>query len=62
MIFDSVFSSALEHLSYFCPFVSVLFLQDIEDKVFFGTPLGLFDFWVEMVVPSLSALLANFAW
>ena len=62
MIFDSVFSPSLEHLRDFCPFVSVLFLQNIEDKVFFGTPLGLFDFWVEVVVPSLSALLANFAW
>ena len=61
MVFDRVLCPAFEHLCDLGPLVPVLLLQNEKDQVFLGTPLGLFDFWVQVVVPSLTTLLAYFA-
>jgi hypothetical protein len=40
----------------------VILLENVENEVFLEAPLGLFDLWVEVVVPSLPALFADLAW
>ena len=61
VVFYRVFCPTLEHLSNLSPLVTVLFLQNEKYQVFLSTPLSLFDFWVEMVVPPLATLLTYFA-
>lgn len=42
-----------------CPAVAELFVGLIDDSVLFLSPRRLLDFWVEVIVPSLTALLPN---
>ena len=59
MVLDGVVGSPLQDLGDFGPFVAQSAVVQKEDPFFLHTPLDLLDFGVQMVVPSLSALLAN---
>jgi len=60
VVLDGVFSASLKNLSDLGPLIAMGFLEDVQDDVFFKAPLGLLNFRVKMVVPSLPALFANF--
>lgn len=62
VVLDRILGAALENLGDLCPLVAVILLENVENEVFLEAPLGLFDLWVEVVVPSLPALFADLAW
>ena len=49
----------MEHLGDLSPFVVHNSVHKEEDPLFLLTPVNLLDEWVQVIVPSLSALLAN---
>ena len=51
-----------QQLRYFTPSVALFGMHRQYDAVFFSSPLLLLDVWVQMVVPSFPALLANASW
>lgn len=48
-----------KELGDLCPTVAEPFVGLIDDSVLFLSPRRLLDFWVEVIVPSLTALLPN---
>jgi hypothetical protein len=62
VVLNCIISSAFQEHRYFRPPVSLLSVADEQNPLFFFTPDTFFDLGVQMVVPSLSALLPNPAW
>lgn len=63
MILDCVVCSALKNVGNISPFVGFVTIQKIKNPLFFAGPWSLpLDHRVEVVVPSLSALLSYSAW
>lgn len=62
MVLNCIVSSTFQKHRYFRPLVSLLSVADEQNPFFFFTPYAFFNFRVQMVVPPLSALLANPAW
>jgi hypothetical protein len=62
MVLNSVVSSAIKDFGDLCPLVPYSSMIQIENPFLFITPSYLLDFWIEMVVPSLPALLAYSSW
>jgi hypothetical protein len=61
MIFNGVVSSTVQNLCNVSPFVVKLPVHQIENPFLFSTPIDLFYSWVQMIVPTLSTLLAHAA-
>ena len=59
VVFNGVVSATLEDFGNFCPLVIYDSVHKEKDPLLFLTPVNLLDKWVQMVVPSLSALLAH---
>ena len=62
MILDRVIGTTFKNLSYISPFISLTLVRDEKNQLFFKAPGILLYLWVEMIVPSLSALLTNSTW
>ena len=62
MILNGVISTAFKNLSDISPLVALAFVRNVENQLFFETPGVLLDFRVEVIVPTLSALLSNSTW
>lgn len=52
-------SPARKQLGDFCPAVSQLLVSLVDNSVLLLGPRGLLDLWVQVVVPALTALLAD---
>lgn len=61
VILDAIICSSFQHLRYLSPLVAKLFVLQIQDPLFLATPVVLLDLWIQMVVPSLSALFPDSA-
>ena len=61
MVLYGVVRSALQHHSNFSPFIALLSVRQEKDPLFFAGPDTLFYSGVEVIVPSLTALLADTA-
>lgn len=61
VVFDAVVGPALEHLRDLGPLVAELSVLQIENPLFVFAPRNFLDFRVQVVVPALSALLADAA-
>ena len=57
-----VVSPARQKLCYLRPLVTILLVGLNDSVILFFSPLVLLDIWVQMVVPSLTALLADSTW
>jgi hypothetical protein len=57
-----VISSSREKFGYFGPFVAILFMGLNYSSIFFRCPFIFLDIRIQMVMPSLSALLSNPTW
>ena len=62
MVLDGIISSPIKKPGNFSPLVSILQMGLDDYFIFLLSPFFLFDFWVQVVVPSLSALLSYPAW
>ena len=62
MVLNCIVSSAFQEHRDLRPLVSLLSVADEQNPLFFFAPDTFFDLGVQMVVPSLSALLPNPAW
>ena len=62
VVLDCVVSAALKVLGNDGPLVFVHAILNVENELFLETPIVLFDPWIQMVVPALTALLADTAW
>lgn len=62
MVFYCVISSAFKNFRNFRPFVATASVHEVEDPFLFLAPANLFNFGIQMIVPSFSALFANSAW
>lgn len=56
MVLDGIVRTAVQDFSYLRPFISYLSMLQEESPLFFIGPILLFDFGVQVVVPSLSTL------
>ena len=59
MVLDGVVGAALEDLGDLSPLVVDDPVHEEQDPFFLLTPVDFLDEWIEVVVPSLSALLAD---
>ena len=59
VVLDRIIGAPEEHIGELSPAILGIHLQDEEDPVFFNAPLILHDEWVQMVIPSLAALLTS---
>ena len=59
MILYCVVCPSLEELRDFRPLVSDLLPRFVDDPVLFDCPVGLVDFRIQVIVPSLAALLPD---
>lgn len=59
VILNAVISSPRKELRYYCPFVAINIMGCQQCQVFFLIPFLLVDVWVQVVMPSFSALLSN---
>jgi hypothetical protein len=60
MILDGVVSPAFENIGDVGPFVCLVSVEQIQDPFLFSGPRSLpLNHWIEMIVPSFSALLSN---
>ena len=62
MILDCVICPTVKYFCNLSPFVFYLAMHHEENPFFFFAPAYLLYFWVQMVVPSLSALFSNPGW
>jgi hypothetical protein len=62
VVLNRVVRSSFEYFGDFSPFVTAASVHEVEDPFFLLAPADFFDLGVEVVVPSLSALLPNSAW
>ena len=62
MVLDGIVSSTLKQLSNLCPLVPIILMSFNDDTVLFISPIPSFDTRIQMVVPSLSALLTYATW
>ena len=62
VVLDGVVGAALQVLGNDGPLVFVHAILNVEDELLLETPIVLFDPWIQMVVPALTALLADTAW
>ena len=59
MVLDCVVSSTIQHLRNFSPAISKTHVAFDDDSVFLYCPcLRFVDAWIQVIVPSLSALLS----
>lgn len=61
MVLDRVVSPAGQHLGHFCPLAAVRSVSQEENPLLMQHPFNFEDVGVEVVVPSLAALLAQTA-
>ena len=61
MVFDRVVGATFENLGDFSPLVVDDSVHEEEDPLFFFIPVNFLNSGVEVIVPTLSALLANTA-
>ena len=61
MVFDRVVGATLENLGDFGPLVVNDSVHEEKNPLFFFIPVNFLNSWVEVIVPALSALLANAA-
>ena len=61
MILDGVVSSALDIVSYYSPLIFFITIFDVEYPLLIPTPLVFLYDRVQVIVPSLTALLADTA-
>ena len=59
MVLYRVVGTARQKLGNLCPLVAILTVANVEDPFLFAAPRVLFNHWIQMVVPTLTALLAN---
>lgn len=60
MILDPVVGSALQYLCNVSPLVGLVAILEVQDPLFLASPWGApLDVWIQVVMPSLPALLAN---
>ena len=60
MVFDGVVSSTFQNVGNVCPLIGLISIEKIEDPLFLDRPRNIsLDHWVEVVVPSLTALLSD---
>ena len=59
MVLDCVVGATLEHLGNLGPFVIDDAVHEEEDPLLFLAPIDLLDARIQMIVPSLTALLAD---
>ena len=60
MILDGVVGPAFENICDVSPFVCLVTVEQIKDPFLFSGPGGLpLNHWIEMVMPSFSALLSD---
>ena len=62
MVLDCVVGATLEHLGDLRPLVSVVPVHQVKNPLFLSAPADLLNLGVKVIVPSLSALLADSAW
>ena len=59
MVFDSVISASFKYFGDFSPFVVDDSVHEEENPLFLLAPIDLLYHWVQVVVPALTALLAD---
>ena len=59
VVLDGVIRSSIETVHELCPLVCLFSLQDEEDPFLCVAPALSLDRWVELIVPSLSALFSS---
>ena len=62
VIFDRVVCATFKVRSDDGPLIIELAVEDVQNELLFLTPLVFLDLGIQMVVPSLTALLSNAAW
>lgn len=62
MVLYGVICTTVEHLGNICPFVSHAGVIEEENPFFFITPGNLLYLRIQMIMPSLTALLTNSSW
>ena len=60
MVLDTVIGPSLEHFCDNSPLIRLIAILKVENPFFLSSPRGAsLDVWIQMVMPSLPALLAN---
>ena len=62
MVFDVIVCSTRKILCNFCPFITIFSMGSNYNLIFLWSPFPSFDFWVQMVMPSFSALFSYSSW
>lgn len=62
VVLNGVISATLKYLGNLSPLVAVVAMHQVENPLFFLAPADLLDLRVQVVVPSLTTLLANAPW
>ena len=62
MILNGIVSSSFKKLCNVSPFIVLLLIRNVQNELFFFGPVVFLDSWVEVVMPSLTALLSNPSW
>ena len=62
MIFDGIVGPSFQDFGDFGPLVVELPVHHEQDPLFLFAPAAFLDLWIQVVVPSLSALLSNSRW
>ena len=59
MILDGIIGTTFKDLGYISPFIALALVRDKQNQFFLKAPSILLYLWVQMIVPSLSALFTN---
>ena len=59
MILDGIIGTTFKDLGYVSPFIALALVRDKQNQFFLKAPSILLYLWVQMIVPSLSALFTN---
>ena len=62
MILDRIIGTTFKNLCYISPFVALSLVRDEKNQFFLKAPGILLNLWVQMIVPSLSALFTDSSW
>ena len=62
MILDRVISTTFKNLCYIGPFIALSLVRNEQNQLLFKAPGILLYLWVQMIVPSLSALFTDSSW
>ena len=62
MILDGIVCASFENFWYFCPFISLFSVLEIENEFLFKSPWRFLNAWIKVIVPPFTAGLTFFPW